>query len=457
MVTIPPWLQAMRDITGTKEYAGGADNPIILSWRDFIGSKYPEMKLYCAGYTHDSIPWCGLTMAYCMAKSGVRPVFGPTATDRFLWAAAWRGIGEKLSKPKLGCVMVFTRDGGGHVALYEGEDATRYQIRGGNQSDGVTLTWMAKSKFSGAYWPAATQPSQETTMPNYRSLVGGFFSDTKNASYPAAIRYNNPGAINGNAAWVKAYPGFVGTVTIGGGNPIAIMETPEQGVALWWQLLNNYRAAGAKTIKDIIWKYGGGQENYTTYARTVAARVGVSEDYEIKPTGDDDVLLKFFKEMARYEAGKPTPLSDAQIRYGFELGRQKGKPSATDTAAGGAVAGGGAAAGGAVVHGVHAGWGVTEWVILALVIVAVCVAGYFAWRWWKNRHPETPVAVPDSQPVPDAPTSILARAEAMIAENQSVAMPESPKAKAPKARKKRATKKRKPAAKKKPAKKRRAA
>jgi uncharacterized protein (TIGR02594 family) len=156
----PPWLATMRTITGTLETPGSADNPVILSWRDEIARRYPEMASYCAGYTHDEIPWCGLTTAYVMAVNGIRPVFGPSDTDKFLWAAAWQQFG-KPCQPKLGAVMVFTRDGGGHVSLYEGEDGDHYIIRGGNQSDSVNVTRMSKSKFSGAFWPdvaAITQP-----------------------------------------------------------------------------------------------------------------------------------------------------------------------------------------------------------------------------------------------------------------------------------------------------------
>ena len=152
-VGTPPWLVTMRDITGTNEYPGGADNPTILEWRNYIAQKYPEMASYVANYTHDSIPWCGLTVAYCMAKNGIRPVFGSGDLSRFLWAQAWMKFGVEC-EPKLGAVMVFTRNGGGHVALYEGEEGSYYLIRGGNQSDSVNVTRMAKSKFTGARWPA---------------------------------------------------------------------------------------------------------------------------------------------------------------------------------------------------------------------------------------------------------------------------------------------------------------
>jgi lysozyme family protein len=55
----PPWLATMREISGTREYSGGADNPVILAWARFIGEKYPEMRSYCAQYNHDAIAWCG--------------------------------------------------------------------------------------------------------------------------------------------------------------------------------------------------------------------------------------------------------------------------------------------------------------------------------------------------------------------------------------------------------------
>jgi uncharacterized protein (TIGR02594 family) len=172
----------MRAITGTLEAPGAADNPTILSWRDEIARRYPEMAAYCANYTHDSIAWCGLTIAYCMAVNGIRPVFGRTDTDRFLWANAWQQFGRRLDAPQLGCVVVFTRAGGGHVALYEGEEGDNYVIRGGNQSDSVCVTRMAKTKFSGAFWPAQAAvtapsgpPASSDVFKRYSNIVATQF------------------------------------------------------------------------------------------------------------------------------------------------------------------------------------------------------------------------------------------------------------------------------------------
>jgi uncharacterized protein (TIGR02594 family) len=196
----PPWLATMRQISGTREYSGGADNPVILEWARFIGEKYPEMRSYCAQYNHDAIAWCGLTVAYCMAKNGIRPVFGTSENKRFLWADAWRTFGVRLDKPRLGCVMVFARNGGGHVALYEGEEGNDYLIRGGNQSDAVTLMRMPKSKFSAAIWPATpaiTTPASEGARAKSSKVSG-----PKKIGVGAAV----VAAVAATAHWIGAHP-----------------------------------------------------------------------------------------------------------------------------------------------------------------------------------------------------------------------------------------------------------
>lgn len=140
--TVPPWLEAMKDITGTHEVDGDGDNPTILGWAAYIGKKYPDMAEYCAGYKHDAVPWCGLTVAYCMAAAGIRPQFGATDTDRFLWANSWTQFGVAIETPQPGDVLVFKwANGGHHVTLYDHEtDGDKYACRGGNQGDEVNVT-----------------------------------------------------------------------------------------------------------------------------------------------------------------------------------------------------------------------------------------------------------------------------------------------------------------------------
>jgi uncharacterized protein (TIGR02594 family) len=153
--TAPPWLLKMRSMNGLSEKPGSADETKILAMADEIGHIFPDMKAYCDGYNHDSIPWCGLTVADCMAAYGIRPPFGSTDTDRFLWAKSWADDPNYtvLKTPRLGCVVVLTRSGGGHVTLYESTSGSNYMCRGGNQSDAINLAPFPKSNVVALVWP----------------------------------------------------------------------------------------------------------------------------------------------------------------------------------------------------------------------------------------------------------------------------------------------------------------
>lgn len=157
----PEWLLVMRTLTGTKETPGDADNPVIMGMRDEIARTYPDMADYCAEYTHDSIAWCGLATAYCMTMAGIRPVFGKTDTDRWMWALAWADDGDfgtVLDSPRLGCVVVMERSGGGHVTLYESTSGSSYVCRGGNQSDAINKSSYPISGVVALVWPKAAGP-----------------------------------------------------------------------------------------------------------------------------------------------------------------------------------------------------------------------------------------------------------------------------------------------------------
>lgn len=171
--------------------------------------------------------------------------------------------------------------------------------------------------------PAPTpEPKPEPLPPEtYGSLIGGFYSaDPYDKKVPTSVRTNNPGALNTSKA-VAAMPGYAGASETSPGNKTAIFYTPEQGSAAYWDLLKRYRAAGAKTVSQIISRYGGGQD-YSAYLKFVVKTTGLPASYEIKIDGSDDAsLLKFAKAMFRYESGRETPLSDEQIEYGFRLGR----------------------------------------------------------------------------------------------------------------------------------------
>jgi lysozyme len=151
----PPWLAAMRAITGMTETPGSADNPKIMLMADYIGAKFPEQVDYAALYKHDDTPWCGLTVGFCMAVADIAPVFGPTDTDRWMWALAWSEWedADRIDDPVLGCVVVTEREGGGHVTLYEETKDGYYRCRGGNQSDMVNVTNIDPDIVVALMWP----------------------------------------------------------------------------------------------------------------------------------------------------------------------------------------------------------------------------------------------------------------------------------------------------------------
>jgi uncharacterized protein (TIGR02594 family) len=172
-------------------------------------------------------------------------------------------------------------------------------------------------------------------MAAFRSIVGGFYSnDPTDKSVPVSIRMNNPGAING-ASWERTFPGYVSEIETTPGNKSTIFETPENGVAAWFELMRRYRVAEVITVGGIIRRYGGGQD-YEAYVRFVIKWSGLSESVEIQLDGkNDQTLLKFARAMFRYEAGKESPLSDAQILYGFKLGRGDVAPTTPLNVSGG--------------------------------------------------------------------------------------------------------------------------
>ncbi len=135
----PKMLVEAMALYGTLEAPGARDNPVILAWAREVGLGKT--------YSHDSIPWCGLFMAVIAQRAG-KPV-----VDSPLWALSWADFGAPAPKPMLGDVLTFKRNGGGHVALYVGEDATAFHCLGGNQSDSVCITRIAKSRLYRARRP----------------------------------------------------------------------------------------------------------------------------------------------------------------------------------------------------------------------------------------------------------------------------------------------------------------
>lgn len=149
----PKMLLEALALFGTVEGPGTKDNPTILAWAAEIG--------LAKTYSHDSIPWCGLFIGLVAHRAGKQVVDSP------LWALSWADFGKPASGgAMLGDVLTFKRNGGGHVAMYVGEDSGAYHVLGGNQSDRVCITRIAKSRLY-----RARRPEYQVQPTNVRKVV----------------------------------------------------------------------------------------------------------------------------------------------------------------------------------------------------------------------------------------------------------------------------------------------
>jgi len=137
----PKMIVEALKLYGTLEAPGSANNPTIVAWAKEVGGEVADV------YKADSIPWCGLFMAVVARRAGKEIPKHP------LWALSWSAFGARTDAPALGDVLVFTRNGGGHVGLYVGEDAGAFHVLGGNQSDRVCITRIAKARLYAARRP----------------------------------------------------------------------------------------------------------------------------------------------------------------------------------------------------------------------------------------------------------------------------------------------------------------
>jgi uncharacterized protein (TIGR02594 family) len=134
--TLPKMVSEGLRWVGTLEAQGSVNNPVIMGWAAELGVARLGYK-----YVADSVPWCGLFMGIVALHAGKPVVEGP------LYALNWSKFGTEAGQPVLGDVLTFSRQGGGHVALYIGEDATAYHVLGGNQSDSVSITPIDKKRL----------------------------------------------------------------------------------------------------------------------------------------------------------------------------------------------------------------------------------------------------------------------------------------------------------------------
>lgn len=152
----PVWLSHARSLIGIKETPGKTHTKAILDWVKGLGG----------WFTDDETPWCGTFVAHCIRTAGISDI-----PKNWFRAREWEHWGQP-SPPRVGAVVVFSRTGGGHVGFLVGENAENYYVLGGNQSNAVNITPIAKSRSTAVRWPS-TIPLSEVKLPR---MTGGTIS-----------------------------------------------------------------------------------------------------------------------------------------------------------------------------------------------------------------------------------------------------------------------------------------
>jgi uncharacterized protein (TIGR02594 family) len=138
-MTEPQWLTEARKHVGLRELPGAPTAPTIQRWLSSLG----------AWWRDDETPWCGVAVAAWMQAAGVAPL-----PRHWMRARAWAEWGTRLDRPMHGCVVVFERQGGGHVGLVVGQDAQgRLLVLGGNQGDAVNVRAFPRERVLAYCWP----------------------------------------------------------------------------------------------------------------------------------------------------------------------------------------------------------------------------------------------------------------------------------------------------------------
>lgn len=146
----PVWMREARRLVGVREKVGKGSNPVIMSWAKRLGGWVARY------YSDDDIAWCGLFIAHVVGLTLPQEALPANP----LGALNFNKFGRQLAEPALGAIMTFTRQGGGHVGIYVGEDASHFHILGGNQANSVSITRIDKKRLSDIRWPRTGEPER---------------------------------------------------------------------------------------------------------------------------------------------------------------------------------------------------------------------------------------------------------------------------------------------------------
>ncbi|WP_027390886.1 TIGR02594 family protein [Chrysiogenes arsenatis] len=145
-----PWIQNAQALIGLREIKGAQHAPEILQmWRD----------IKRGGIKDDETPWCAAFVGAMLERAGI-------VSSRFESARSYEKWGVAIPWPIYGCVVVFTRSGGGHVGFCVGNTPSgNLLILGGNQSDEVNVRVFTLDRVTAYRWPASWPMPDDLALP----------------------------------------------------------------------------------------------------------------------------------------------------------------------------------------------------------------------------------------------------------------------------------------------------
>lgn len=128
----PAWMVIAKKELGESEIVGIKANPRIIEY-------HKSVSLHASS---DEVPWCSSFVNWCMMGAN-KPRTHSAA------ALSWLHYGKELTKPVLGCIVVFQH----HVGFYIGETSDCVNLLGGNQHDKVSIAPFLKKNVLSYRFP----------------------------------------------------------------------------------------------------------------------------------------------------------------------------------------------------------------------------------------------------------------------------------------------------------------
>ncbi|MEQ5183160.1 TIGR02594 family protein [Providencia alcalifaciens] len=138
-MTEPKWIIEARKEIGASEHTDSGSKAVDQMWID--------SKLRGLVGTARKVPWCAGFVNAMLERAGIK-------SPRKDASSSYDTFGQKLTEPKYGCVVRFSRSGGGHVGFCVGKTANgSLLILGGNQSDAVNVKAFGTDRVVAYRWP----------------------------------------------------------------------------------------------------------------------------------------------------------------------------------------------------------------------------------------------------------------------------------------------------------------